>query len=80
MTDVMFGEQHRLERLLRERNAEIERLRGEVDVYKALVNEDLRVEIMLLRLHVAELSRVLNEIANRRDFADKVIAALEPKP
>ena len=80
MTDVMLGEQPRLERLLRERNAEIERLRGEVDVYKALVNEDLRVEIMLLRLHVAELSRVLNEIANRRDFADKVIAALEPKP
>ena len=74
--------------------AEIERLHKENDIMRRHLNlhpdkplgNELRAEIERLTAHVKALSRTLNGIANREDFADKVIAvadkarALEPKP
>ena len=42
MSDIMFGEQHRLERMLRERDAEIEHLR-------ITINEQAKTITALLR-------------------------------
>lgn len=60
---------------------EAEQLR-ELQRLNAHINK-LDAEVERLQADVAELSRVLNGIANRDDFADKVLerrrAALDPK-